>query len=232
MEKPPRKTTAREVVELTVEGAVGMIPIVGSPLAVAFATAMGWTHNKRMAQWFEDLAEAVYELQERGHGLTFEELAAEPIFTDAVINATRAAQATHQQEKLDALRNGVLNSLGADAPAVDEQSRFFRLVEDFGVAHLRMLKFLHDPVDWFDTHRLAKKSYSMGGRATLLEEAIPEFQGNRSWYDLIARDLDAAALAQSNLHVTMSGSGMWQSCTTPLGGRFLAFIADPRESQS
>jgi hypothetical protein len=149
-----------------------------------------------------------------------------------VINATRAAQATHQQEKLDALRNGVLNSLGPDAPALDEQSRFFRLVEEFGVAHLTMLTFLHDPAGWFDTHGLEKQTYMMGGRGHLLEAAIPEFRDNRSWYDLLARDLDTAALTQSNLHITMSGSGMWQSCTTPLGARFLAFITDPRDSQS
>ncbi|TCC34940.1 hypothetical protein [Kribbella sindirgiensis] len=164
MEKPPQKTTAREVVEATVEGAAGMIPVVGSPLAVAFAVAMGWTHNKRMTQWFEDLADTVTELQEQGSGLTFDQLADDPIFTDAVINATRAAQATHQQEKLDALRNGVLNSLGPGAPSVDEQSRFFRLVDEFGVAHLTMLTFPHNPRGWFDDRGLQQETYMMGGR--------------------------------------------------------------------
>jgi hypothetical protein len=171
----------------------------------------------------------VTELQDQGSGLTFEQLADDPVFTDAVINATRAAQATHQDEKLDALRNGVLNSLGPGAPSVDEQSRFFRLVEEFGVAHLTMLTFLNDPGGWFDDHGLQKQTYMMGGRGNLLEEAIPEFRGNRSWYDLLAHDLDTASLTQSNLHVTMTGSGMWESCATPLGSRFLAFITDPRD---
>jgi hypothetical protein len=67
------------------------------------------------------------------------------VFVDAVVNATRAAQATHQSEKLDALRNGVLHSLDEDAPTLDEQARFFRLVEQLTPAHLRMLRFLNDP---------------------------------------------------------------------------------------
>jgi hypothetical protein len=50
MRKPPKKSTGREIVDATVQGAAGMVPVVGDPLAVAFAVAMGWTYNKRMAQ--------------------------------------------------------------------------------------------------------------------------------------------------------------------------------------
>ena len=42
MDAPPEKSTARELVEKAVEGGVGMVPIVGSPAAVAFAYWLGW----------------------------------------------------------------------------------------------------------------------------------------------------------------------------------------------
>jgi hypothetical protein len=52
-----------------------MVPVVGSPLAIAFALAMGWTYNRRMTAWLDELAEAVDELQERTDGLCFDALA-------------------------------------------------------------------------------------------------------------------------------------------------------------
>jgi len=55
---PPERSTAREIVEGVVVGAVGMVPIAGNPLAVAFAMSMGWTYNKRMQAWHAQLGKA------------------------------------------------------------------------------------------------------------------------------------------------------------------------------
>jgi hypothetical protein len=204
-----------------------MVPVVGSPLAVAFAMAMGWSYNRRMHDWLESLAEAVEELQERTEGLSFEDLAGDEVFTDAVVNASRAAQATHDQEKLRALRNGVLNSLGPQAPVVDEQHRFFRLVEQFTAGHLRLLGFLDDPEGTLNRAGVKPPNVAMGGRGSVLEH-LPEFKGQRDWYDLLMGDLAAAGLHNgSGLHVMMSGSGVYQSSTSALGKRFLRFISDP-----
>ena len=72
--------------------------------------------RKRQADWLDDLAEAVEELQRQvEEPLTFEQLAENEGFMDAVVTATRASHATHQKEKLAALRNGVLNTLYARA---------------------------------------------------------------------------------------------------------------------
>jgi hypothetical protein len=65
VQKPPEKSTARELTEHAITAAAGAVSAVGSPLAVALAFAMGWTYNKRMREWLDDLAEAVSELQER-----------------------------------------------------------------------------------------------------------------------------------------------------------------------
>ncbi len=206
-----------------------MIPVAGNPLAVALAVAMGWTYNRRLTQWMEDLAEAVTELQERTIGLSLEELAEDDAFADAVIAATRAAQATHIEEKLEALRNGVLNTLGPDAPTLDEQARFFRLIDQFTPAHLRLLAFLNDPAAIFDAAGLPRPDLMSGGRGHLLEEGMPEFKGRRDWYDLLDRDLAAASLTNhGGLHVIQTGASLWNPATSDLGRRFLAFITDPR----
>jgi hypothetical protein len=229
MEKPPKKSTTREVVEAGAVGAAGMVPIAGSPLAAAFQLAIGWKFGKRQADWLDDLAEAVDDLQRQAdEPLAFEELAENEAFMDAVVTAPRSAHATHQEEKLAALGNGVLRTLCLNAPTVDEQARFFRLVDEMTGAHLKMLEFFADPKQWFESRGLDKGNISMGGQASILELGIPEFAGRRDWYDLLASDLVRMQLSSPSLHTVMTESGIWAGRNTAMGNRFLAFITDPR----
>jgi hypothetical protein len=229
MDKPPKKSASREVVESVVQAAAGLVPVAGSTLAVAFATAMGWSYNRRMDRWLDELAVAVSQLQERTDGLSFEDLADKDDFVDAVVAATRAAQATHADEKLTALRNGVLNTLGPDAPTLDEQARFFRLVEQFTPSHLRLLAFLDDPGAVFDAAGIVRPAIAAGGRSSLLEH-LPEFKDRRDWYTLLGRDLADAGLTNfSGLNAMQTGPSLWQSGTSDLGRRFLAFISEPTD---
>ncbi|MFN2561636.1 MAG: hypothetical protein ABR571_10125 [Jatrophihabitans sp.] len=223
----PNKSTARELVEQSVIAGAGMVPVAGSPVAVAFAMAMGWSYNKRMRQWLEELANAVTELQEESDEyLTIEDLAQDDVFTDAVVNATRAAQATHQDEKLRALRNGVLNSVSPAAPTIDEQARVFRLVDELTPAHLRLLKFLDNPEAWFLERQISIPSYLSSSTGQIIEDGMPEFRGQRPWLDLLAADLVTARLLDRNIHGMISGASLWESSTSELGRRFLGFIAD------
>lgn len=188
---------------------------------------MGWTHNRRMSTWMDDLADSVSALEDRTEHLSFEELADDDSFVDAVIAATRAAQATHAQEKLTALLNGVLNSLTPEAPTLDEQARFFRLVEQFTPAHLRLLALLDDPGAVLDSAGIDRPDVYMGGRSNVVE-ALPEFAGRRDWYDLLDRDLAAAGPTNhGGLHALQTGPSPWRPATSDLGKRFLAFIRPP-----
>jgi hypothetical protein len=227
MEKPPSKKASRELVEKVVEAGVSMIPVAGGPAAVAFAYAVGQAHNRRMQVWLENLADVVADLQTREGGIDFDTLAEDDRFIDAVVSATRAAQATHDEEKLTALRNGVLNTLGPNAPTEDEQLRFFRFVEQFSPAHLRLLRFLHDPGAFFDKAGITRPDYGIGGRGTLLEDAMPELRGQREWYDLLFQDLLTAGLTNGALHGMQTGASLWQPSTSPLGDRFLTFVSEP-----
>jgi hypothetical protein len=229
VEQPPKKSTAREIVEKAAEATVSAVPLVGGPIAVVLATAMGAAYNRRMQAWFDDLARAVTELQETVVGWPpVDELAENDVFLDAVAQAAQAARATHQEEKLQALRNGVLNSLGSDAPEVDEQARFFRLLDQFTPAHLRLLAFLDDPMAVFDAAGIERPRATMGSRS-LLVERHPDFVGRRAgWIDLISSDLTAASLTtHGGLHTMQSDDSLWLSATSPLGSRFLAFLRTP-----
>jgi hypothetical protein len=228
VEQPPRKSSAREVTEHVVEGAAGMVPFAGGGLAVAFAYAMGYAYKKRMQNWFDQVAEKLNEHEERLGGLSFEGLADDEAFVDSLVTATRAAQATSSQEKLDALRNGLVNSLAPDAPLLDERLRFFRLIEQFTPAHLRLLAFLDDPGSFFETAGIPRPNLIGGAKAALLAE-LPEFALPGDWLGLCFGDLSAASLVViRSLGAMQTGPSLYDSVTSELGKRFLAFVRDPR----
>jgi hypothetical protein len=108
---PPDKSTSREIVERAIEAALNFVPVAGGALAVAFVSAVSWQLNQRRPEWLFELAEAVEDLRERIGDASFEALAENSLFVDAVVTTTRAIDHTHQEEKIAALRNAVLNSV-------------------------------------------------------------------------------------------------------------------------
>lgn len=192
---------------------------------------MGWTYNRRLQDWFEDLAQAVSELQDTlDDWPSLDELARNEVFADAVINASRAAQATHQAEKRVALRNGVLNSIDADAPSVDEQARFFRLVDEFSPAHLRLLKILSDPkAAGLPDPGLMKR----GGVRGLIRQLADFRDAPTGWIELLAKDLEVAGLTSFGpLGFENKYGETLAPIATQLGWRFLQFIERPTPTTS
>ncbi|MER7007496.1 hypothetical protein ABT297_31250 [Dactylosporangium sp. NPDC000555] len=234
MEKPPSKSTGREITEKAVEAGLNVVPLVGGPLGVAFAYAVSFTYNRRMTQWLEDLAEAVDELTDQVEGMDLESLAANDIFVDAVASATQAATRTHQALKIDALRNAVLNSALPGAPDSDTQLMFLRWIEDYTAAHLQILTLLNNPEAWYDQRGIpTKKDTIAGSRRQLVEEGIPEFASQREFTDVVVRDLSNAGLLRiDGLGGMVTGHGMYQAVTSELAAKFIAYITDPRKDSS
>jgi hypothetical protein len=228
MQPPPSKSTGREVVEKAIEAGIGLVPVVGSPLAVAFAYAVGQPLQRRMQAWLTELAEAVDELTARPDGPTLQELIDDERFVDAVITATRAAQRTHERDKLNALRYAVLNSTLPGAPDTDEQMMFFRWVDDYTVSHLRLLTYLHDPSGWYRSHGLALWITGAGSRREAMEAALPELAGRRDFTDVLLADLEAAGFLTGSIDSAASGQAVYNQLTTAIAGRFLSFITAPR----
>jgi hypothetical protein len=223
LEPYPTDRTRRELSEEVATYAIGQIPIVGDALGIALGFAMGRTHAKRQEAWLNRLAGDVHRLKEFADR-SFADLAEDDEFVDAVVQATRFAESTHQEEKLAALRNGVLHTLTKDAPAIDERARFFRLLDEFTAAHVRMLSFLDDPEGSFTRTGVPRPSLMAGARRHLLKTCMPEFEDDL-WADLVFGDLASAGLVTGGLGGMMSESGLWTSASSPLGKRFLHFIS-------
>jgi hypothetical protein len=217
----------QEIVARVVEAALGSVPMAGNALAVTFVTALGWRLEQRRDEWFTQLAKGLEELRQRVDGLDLEALVGDDRFTDAVVSATRTVEHTHQAEKIEALRNAVLNSVVPGAPDADTQAIFLNLVDRFTSSHLRLLTLWDDPPAWFESHGLPGPT-SSGSRALTAEAALPEARGRRDFILLIASELKTAGLLAADLAGMVSPQGMMQRLTTDFGRQFVRFISPPR----
>lgn len=232
---PPGKSAGREIVERTVEAALGSVPLAGNALAVAFVTAIGWRLEERREKWFTELAEGVEELRQRVDGLDLDAVAGDDRFTDAVVSATRTVEHAHQTEKIKALRNAVLNSALPGAPDADTQAIMMNLVDRFTPSHLRLLALWDNPSAWFASHGIPHpaEASSFGAaiptsRTVTVEAGITELQGRKDLYMLIASELIAVGLmVEVNLGISVTPRALMDRLTTDFGRQFLTFIRPP-----
>jgi len=145
---------------------------------------------------------------------------------DAVVSATQTVAHTHQEEKIAALRNAVLNSVAPDAPAADTQAIFLNLIDRFTPSHLRLLTLWDDPPAWFTSHGLTPPQAAMAGsRTQTVEAGLPEMRDRKDFYLLIAGELGSAQMLTASLQGMVSGRALMDRLTTGFGRQFVKFIS-------
>lgn len=206
-------------------------PFLGGPLAEFFSVVIAPPLEKRRTAWLVEIFSRLKILEGKIEGFKIENLAQNEIFISTLLYATQAAMRTHQDEKLAALRNAVINS--ATRLSVDEnlQLMFLNLVDRYTRWHLIILHFLDDPRQYGVRNKISYPSWSMGGTASVLEYAIPELKDKRNFYDQIVKELFSDGLLNSEtfMHTTMTDQGMFASRTTEMGKQFLDFISQKTE---
>ena len=102
-----------------------------------------------------------------------------PTFQTTFKKAIRIAECEHQQEKLEALRNAVLNSAIPNYFEDDIQAIFLKLIDEFTVPHIRLLRMLH----YIDNYNEEK----------ILAD-LPDLEENRIFYNQILKQLNDKGL--------------------------------------
>jgi hypothetical protein len=229
MDKFPTNKSAGDVARELGRAIVSAVPAAGGPLQVAFENVFSSPLERRKEAWLEQLAAVVAEVQERVEDLTPDKLAANEVFVTVAMQASQIAIRNHQQAKLEALRNAVLNSVLPQPPHENEQMIFLRLIDQLTPWHLRVLSLLSNPIRWMELNAVVNPNWGGGGVSTVVEHCLPDLRGQRDTYDQIVRDLQAEGLLGQGqfMHVTMTGNGMLQSRTTDRGTRFIRFITAP-----
>ncbi len=200
-----------------VKAVLSAVPAVGGPAVELFQYVVQPPLEKRREAWMQEIGEKLQELQAKG--LDIGALQKDERFISAVMQASQAALRTHHTEKLEALRNAILNIARGQGPEETTQHLLLSFVDELSEMHLRILKVFRAPEP--------PPGMSMGGLEHVLEHNIPQLRGQRELYRQLWRDLYARGLLNTdNLGVTMSGRGLAERRTTGLGEQLIQFISD------
>ena len=136
------KRTKRDVGHTLAKAGLSAIPIVGGPIAELISLVWEPALSKRRDAWLKEIADNLESLTEKIDEFKIENLADNETFITTTIQASQAAIRNHQKEKLEALRNAVLNSaLGIDLDD-DLQLFFLSLIDNITVSHIQALKII------------------------------------------------------------------------------------------
>ena len=216
---PPPEETRADLAARGAKGVAGAIPLAGGILAEAVDFL--WSPlRKRQEDWLLALWLDVRELQERSVLPADDTLVANEAFVSAATHAIRVAARTHQEEKLEALRNAVLNIAAGAAPEEDQHAMYLDAVDSMTVSHVRVLKKLADQ----DKRSIRPGNHHRGDaiRPPRVEDAmlaqIVRDLKNRGFVevDTALDQLDARRISGSNVKLTEYGNAFLEFITSPL----------------
>ncbi|MDO6514051.1 hypothetical protein [Neptuniibacter sp. 2_MG-2023] len=219
----PTSEKAHRVTRAALSG----VPALGGALAEAFNSLIEPPMARRKTEWMGQVTEAINELYEKGF-VTEQDLQENEKFFTTLVHASNVAIKNHEQEKLDALRNAVLNSALPGAPDDTLQQLFLNLIDSCTSWHIALLKLFQGPEQWAQENNHKFPSWSMGGITTVIESAYPELRGEQDLYRLVWQELYRNGLFNTDgLGTTMTANGMLSKRTTAIGDKFVAFISPP-----
>jgi hypothetical protein len=221
----PPKPGKGDVAHSLVKGAIEAVPYIGSMASAAFSALITPPLDKRKQKWTEAVGAAIEEL--RTCGIDIEALRDDPRFVDAVLQASRIALTTSQQEKLAALQNAIRNSASREAPDIERQHLFLNLVDRFTGWHLRFLDLFDDPRAWYARHdrpcpEHARSSCALAG---ILNGVFPELQSEKDLREHLWLDLQNNGLIRRiGLENSLADGGAFNQQTTAMGREFVQFV--------
>lgn len=224
--KPPQKNVGDALHSIVKAG----LSILGGPATELFNSIVTSPLERRRTEWMKNMWQGLLELEKKKN-VNLEELQKNEIFIDAVMQASQAAMRTSRKEKLEALRNAVLNTALPNAPDEDHQSIFLNLVDTLTPWHLRILKLLMNE-QWEEVRLDPTTQYMTPSFQGSVMAAFPELK--EYVYDHIMKDLSSKGLADldaiDSSHEMATTSGRPSVEITDIGNQFIIFITSPIQS--
>jgi len=200
---------------------VSLIPILGGPLSILLGSILP-SVNDRQNKWLIQIAKDIKFLTDRNENF-LENLVKDENFITILMQASQIAIHNHQDEKLEALRNAVLNSALNISIEEDMQLMFLNFVNSFTNTHLKILLVIYDP------HKYVKKFGSDGYHDldSYIAHVLPELVGHWGFYRFIYEDLFKQNLLIKNQNGYRTDEKNFPPMLTHLGRDFLSFITQP-----
>ncbi len=227
--EPFPEDEARDRIRQIIQAGIDVAPGGGAVNRLAdllFAPSV----RKRRDDWVCRIGEGFVELLQRADSLerAVDSLRSDDRVVTAVMVATEIAGRTHEEAKLEALRNACLHT-ATDADLDDQYIFvFLRLIDDLSALHLKVLTYLADPIGYFEMHGIERQHFMSAARRAAFDLAMPELAKDKQMADLVLRDLETRGLNNGGvLSGLVSENAVYDTMASDLGLEFLGFIAPP-----
>ena len=220
------KMTKGDVAHSITKGSIGAIPIVGSLASEIFGLIVTPPLEKRRAEWMNEVADKLKELEANGQ-IDCNQLKEDDQFLDIVLQSTSFALKTSEKEKIQCFKNALINAAKGECPDKTRTQIFLNQLDNFTTWHIRIIKLIDNPNDWYERQGKRPPSYMMGSISSMLKDAFPELKSQDELIEVIWNDLESVGFHRTgNVKTTMSGNGVLSERTTEFGKEFLEFIAN------
>lgn len=225
----PEKNT-KDVVHHLVKAGISGVPYIGGSASEIFTAIIGPTIEKRRDEWIESIAERLVDLEKEVEELDISKLSENEAFITIVLQASQAAMRTHQEEKLEALRNAIFNSTSTNSPDEDLQLMFLNYIDSFTSWHLKLLYFCYNPQNWVKVQKIKEPNWNETSDDQVIVHCFPELEGKKDFYrnvlsDLIRRDLLNYSVVGMHKPSFTIEENFRKS--TNLGKQFIEYVKDP-----
>lgn len=178
----PPNANSRDTAHLVAKASLSIIPGASELFEYFVKPPL----EKRLERWRKEIAQSLRELEENQE-IDLEILQNSDQFISIISQATTIAIRNHQREKLDALRNAIINSATEQNSQDDLHLTFIRFIEELTPSHLHLLKLL---VSYEEKVSLLK---SYPAIYQLLSEAVEDII-SRDQFKLFVGDLVSRGL--------------------------------------
>jgi len=198
-----------------------LVPIFGAPVIELMNMLVTPKLQLRRDAWFQELGERVKKLEEEGK-INYKDLQEDDVFIDISMKATEVALKTHQEEKLRALRNALINT-SQNYPSIDISLKqiFINYIDVFTIWHIKLLELFNNPKKY---EHLFQHIFS-SSLTEIIEGVYPELKGKSEFYRSICKDLYSKDLINTeSVSAMMTKEGLLSRRVTNIGLQFLQFI--------
>ena len=180
---------------------------------------------RRTEKWMNDVTEKLKSID-----VKIEDLVNNERFITCLTQSYQVATRTHNQEKVKALKNAVINSIPTPTYSESLQSLFINYIDSLTEWHIRFLTFFNRP-DWMDLYRGKTFEHAKYFIFGMMWDLYPDLKDKEDLTELIFRDLKNSGLINQrwetvqNLAISTQG-GTSIPKVTDIGKDFLEFIND------
>jgi len=137
------KETKNDKIHSLIKGAIGSIPFAGGVVSETFGLIVAPPITKRREKWMELVVLELEKLKKSVEGFKVENLKNNDEFISFLIEASEIATKTHQDEKLNYLKNSISNFFNKNID-FDKKYTILKLIDNLSSTHLNILRFISD----------------------------------------------------------------------------------------